>query len=76
MSTVNNIEGLILTEKSIDQLKFIQEKETNDIILRHSISLNTYLVNQLNFDSEENKPFINWLQSLNTLIELVQSIKS
>ncbi len=70
-----NIEGLSLTAESIDQLKYIQQGEVNDMIMKHSIGINSFLVDQLNYNSEHDKAFIDWLQSLNTLMTLIQMIK-
>ena len=74
----NNAECIPFTEKQIEYLQYMQDKETVDRLMKNSMSLNSFIVRQLDFDNteEEFRKYIIWLHFLDDIMELLQFLES
>ena len=78
MKTVNVVEGIAFTEDLIKQLQYLQEKETHERMVKDTISLNKFIVKNLDFDNteDESRNYIIWLHFLNDIKEFLESFES
>ena len=74
----NKEEGIPFSEKQMEYLQYMQEKETVDRLMKNSISLNSFIVRQLDFDNteEELRKHIIWLHFLDDIMELLQFLET
>ena len=73
MKTIN-VEGIVMSEKLIDHLKYIQDAEVQASIMENMIKINGFLVDRLNYEPSNNNDYVDCLQYLNVLMKFVQFI--